>query len=152
MALNVAGIIASIESHAEQLGIFERVNTNEPKNAPGKGLSCAIWVDQMSPDVGGSGLAIVAVRLTLTVRILKPMLALPYGQIDPDILTATDTLMAAYAGAFTLEGQVKAVDLLGQGGAPLSARAGYVTIEKQMFRIMDITLPLLTNDQWTEVA
>lgn len=151
MSLNVTGILASIESHAETLGLFERVNLAEPKNAPGKGLSCAIWADQISPDVGGSGLAIVAVRLTFMVRILKPMLALPYGQIDTDILVAADALMSAYSGAFTLEGQVKAVDLLGQGGAPLSARAGYVTIEKQMYRIMDITLPLLTNDQWTEV-
>lgn len=152
MSLDVTGILASIESHAETLGLFERINTAEPKSAPGKGLSCAIWADQIGPDVGGSGLAIVAVRMTFMVRIFKPMLALPYGDIDKDVLMAVDALMAAYSGAFTLEGKVKAVDLLGQGGTPLSARAGYVTIDKQMFRTMDITLPLLTNDQWTEVA
>ena len=151
MALGVAGIIASVESHAEQLGIFERVNTSEAKSPPGKGLSCAIWADQISPDVGGSGLAVVAVRVTLIVRIYKPMLSQPYGDIDKDILTAVDTLMAAYSGAFTLEGQLKAIDLLGQAGTTMSARAGYVTIDKQMFRTVDITLPLLTSDLWNEV-
>lgn len=151
MSLGVAGIVASVESHAETLGLFEHVVTNEPKNPPGKGLSVAIWADQMGAVAATSGLSVTSVRLVLKVRVLKPMLALPYGQIDTDILGAVDALMAAYSGTFTLEGQVREIDLLGQNGISLSAVAGYVTIEKQMFRIMDITLPMIINDLWVQV-
>lgn len=152
MSLDINGILASVQSHAQQLGFFDQVITNEPKNAPGNGLTAAIWVQRMGPTTTDSGLATVSVRLVLMVRILKPMLALPYGQIDPDLLTAADGLMAAYCGNFTLEGKVKAVDLLGQAGQSLDAQAGYVTIDKKLFRLMDITLPLLTSDLWNEVA
>lgn len=151
MSLDVPGILASVQSHAQQLGLFEQVITNEPKNAPGNGLTCAIWVQRMGPIPAASGLASVSVRVVLMVRILKPMLALPYGQMDLDILSAVDGLMAAYSAAFTLEGKIKNVDLLGQAGQPLDSQAGYVTIDKKMFRLMDITLPLLTNDLWMEV-
>lgn len=150
MSLDVTGILAAVQSHAQQLGVFEQVITNEPKNAPGNGLTCAIWVQRMGTVAAASGLASVSGRVALMVRVLKPMLALPYGQIDPDILTAADALMAAYAGAFTLEGHVRDVDLLGQHGIGLDAQAGYVTIDKKLFRLMDVTLPLIINDLWTE--
>jgi hypothetical protein len=131
--------------------MFERVVTTEPKSAPGNGLSVAVWVQELGPVGAASGLNAVSVRLVLMIRVLKPMLSQPYGQIDPDILTAVDTLMAAYAGSFQLGGGiVRNIDLLGQHGVPMAARAGYVTIDKAMFRIMDITLPMIVNDLWNE--
>ena len=151
MSLDVAGIVAAVESHAEATGVFERVVTTEPKAAPGKGMSVAIWAQDVGPVNAASGLAAVSVRVTLMVRVLKPMLSQPYGQIDPDILTAVDTLMSAYAGDFNLGGTVRNVDLLGQHGTAMAGRAGYLTIDKQTFRIMDITLPLIINDLWNEV-
>lgn len=151
MSLDSTGIITDVQSHAQTLAVFEQVITAEPKSAPGEGLTCAIWVDQMTPVAGGSGLAVTTGRLVLMVRIFKPMLSPPYGQIDPDIISAADSLFAAYIGAFTLDGKVRNVDVFGQHGIPLSARAGYVSIDKQMFRLMDITLPLIINDLWNEV-
>jgi hypothetical protein len=150
VTLDVAGIVAAVESHAEQLGVFERVITSEPKSAPGNGLSAAIWASLIGPVPAASGLDVVTVRLELMVRILKPMLSQPYGQIDPDILAASDGLMGAYCGSFTLGGEVRDVDLFGAHGPGLSGRAGYITIDKTMFRVMDITLPLIINDLWTE--
>lgn len=152
MALDVAGLFAAVESHASTLGVFERVNTSEPKSPPGKGLSCAIWVAAVTPVAAASGLDSVSTLVLMMLRILKPMLQQPYGQIDPDLLTATDVVMAAYSGSFTLDGHVRNVDLLGAHGMPMAGRSGYVTIDKQMFRIMDISLPLIINDLWNEVA
>ena len=150
MTLDVAGIVAAVQSHAEATGLFELTVTTEPKSAPGKGLTAAIWFAGIGPVSAAAGLAAVAVRVTLMVRVLKPMLSQPYGQIDPDMMTATDTLLAAYCGAFTLGGQVRNIDLLGQHGVALEAKSGYVTIDRQMFRIVDITVPLIINDLWTE--
>lgn len=151
MSLDVQGIVAAAESHAQATGLFERVVTTEPKSAPGKGLSCSIWFAEVRPVAAAAGLDAVAVCLTLSVRVWKPMLSQPYGQIDPDMMAATDTLMAAYCSAFTLGGLVRNVDLLGQHGTSLNARSGYVTVDNQHFRIVDINLPLIINDLWTEV-
>lgn len=150
MTLNVPAIVAAVESHASTTGLFERIVTTEPKSAPGKGLSAAIWFGGFEPVPGGSGLDALTVRVTMMLRVLKPMLSQPYGQIDPDMMTALDTLLAAYCNAFTLDGLIRNVDLLGQHGVQLSAKPGYVTIEQQMYRIVDVTLPLIVNDLWVE--
>jgi hypothetical protein len=58
--------------------------------------------------------------------------------------------MAAYSGDFTLGDVVQEVDLLGEVGVPLRAQAGYITINQTMYRCMDITLPLIVNDLWSQ--
>lgn len=150
MSLDVAGIVAAVESQARSIGGIEDVVTVEPKSAPGDGVYAAIWLSDMSPVPGGSGLGAVSVVLVLTVRVMKRMLSLPYGQIDPDLLGVTDSLMRAYAGAFTLGGEVRDVDLFGMYGTKMAARAGYLTLDKAMFRVVDISLPLIINDLWSE--
>jgi hypothetical protein len=76
----------------------------------------------------------------------------PQDDIDTDILNATDLLMNEYSGDFELGGNVREVDLLGEFGDSLSSQAGYVTIGGTMFRVMTITLPVIVNDAWNQVA
>lgn len=150
MALDVAGIVAAVESHARAIGGIEDVVTVEPKSAPGNGVYAAIWLSDIAPVPAASGLGAVSTLLLLTVRVMKRMLSLPYGQIDPDLLAVTDSLMGAYAGAFELGGEVRNVDLLGMYGTKMAGRAGYLTLDKAMFRVVDISLPLVINDLWLE--
>jgi hypothetical protein len=152
MSLDIVGIIGAVESHAASIDGIERVVTNEPKNAPGDGISCAIWVSDIEPLGVASGLDKVSVLLSLTVRLMKPLLSQPYGQIDPDLLATADRLMRAYAGDFTLGGEVRNVDLLGMYGSKMAAHTAYMTLAKGSYRIVDITLPLVINDLWDEVA
>lgn len=150
--MNLPAILDGAVSHAMALGLFERVNMHEPKNAPGNGLSAALWVQSIGPFPAGSGLQRTTARLVLNVRIYSNMISEPQDAIDPNILAAVDTLLSAYSGDFELGGNVRQVDLLGQGGVPLSALAGYVTMSGTMYRIMEITLPLIINDAWTQEA
>ena len=152
MTLNVTGILAAVESHALRLGVFDRVGRHEPKNAPGNGLTCAIWVDRIEPARGNSGLAETTARITLNVRVYTSMVAEPQDSIDPSVMEAVDALMGAYSGDFDLGGLVRDVDLLGQTGAPLQAQAGYLTIGSTMYRVMTVTLPVLVNDLWEQVS
>ena len=149
--MNVEALFTKIESHALSLGRFDQVNRHEPKNAPGNQLTAAIWVQQIGGAVG-SGLAATDARVEFTVRIYSNMLAEPQDAIDPNILSATDVLMSAYQGDFTLDGTIKAVDLLGMAGTPLGAQAGYLTQDNTLYRVMDITLPLLVADAWVQAA
>jgi|SRR6266568_4535789 len=127
------------------LGIFERVNGHEPKNAPGNGPSCSVWVDQVAPLPQASGLGSVTGMVVFTVRVYLPMLAEPQDGIDGQLLAATCALWGAYAGGFTLGGTVRDVDLF-----KMSAKAGYLNQDGRLFRVMDTTLPVVINDMFAE--
>ncbi|MGH8883261.1 MAG: hypothetical protein ACRD0P_38960, partial [Stackebrandtia sp.] len=145
MTVQTTGILSAIVSHAMASGHFERVNSHEPKNAPGNGLTAAVWVDSIGP-VRSSGLAVTSGRLVFNVRLYSGMLQEPADAIDPNLIAATDALMSAYSGDFDLGGTVRCVDLLGQAGVPLGAQAGYISHSGTMYRVMTITLPVLVND------
>lgn len=152
MSLNSKAIIAAAESHALKLGVFDRVNKHEPKSAPGNGVSLAIWAQNLRPIPLRSGLAATAARLELSERVYINMLKDPQDDIDPAILDATDLLVNAYTGDFELGGLISNVDLLGAHGDPLQADAGYLEQDGKLYRVMVITLPLIINDLWTQVA
>jgi hypothetical protein len=151
VALNIQGILDAVISHAAASGHFEAVNGHEPANAPGHGLTCAVWADQVAP-VRSSGLASLSVRLIFNVRIYTSAIQEPPDAIDPNLVAAVDTLCAAYAGDFTLGGLVREVDLLGQHGQPIEVRAGYIQQDGQLYRVATISLAVVVNDLWTEAA
>lgn len=152
MALDVTGYLNAIVSHALASGLFERVNQHEPKNAPGNGLTAAIWADRVEPYALASGLAATSVKVTFNVRAYSKMLQEPQDSIDPNIVAAVDTLMNAYSGDFTLGGLVRNVDLLGQAGPGLFAQAGYIQQDSKMFRVVTISLTVVVNDVWSQAA
>jgi hypothetical protein len=152
MSLDSVGMLDSIVSHAMRLGLFERVNTSEPKNAPGNGLTAAVWLQSVAPVALASGLAATAARVEFTLRMFSNMLQEPQDAIDPEMLAAVDVLMTAYSSDFDLGGTIRNVDLLGAHGAGLSALAGYLNVDNKMFRVVDLTLPLIVNDVWEQVA
>jgi hypothetical protein len=143
-------IMDGVVSHAQISGQFDAVNTYEPKRSPGSHITAAIWTQSIDPLAGASGLANVTARLLYTVRIYQNMLSEPQDAIDPRVMEATYTLMAAYSNDFTLDGLIRNVDLLGNFGVALAAQAGYIDIDNKMFRVMDISLPLIVNDVWTQ--
>lgn len=153
MALNTSSILNQVVSHAYKLGVFERVNQHEPKNAPtGKGLTTAVWIDRIEPLARASGLAATSARLVINVRIFSAMRMEPQDAIDPRIADAVSVLMTAYSGDFDLGGQARNIDLLGQFGPGLAAQAGYLDQDHVVFRVMTITLPVIVNDAWTQEA
>ncbi|MEU8362323.1 hypothetical protein AB0C27_40525 [Nonomuraea sp. NPDC048882] len=151
MSLDAATILDAIVSHAMQLGLFERVNAHEPANAPGHGLTCAVWADSVSPFPAGSGLHATSARVVFNVRLYTSMLQEPADAIDPHMIAAVDALVNAYSGDFELGGSVRNVDLLGQGGIPLSAQAGYLRQDGHEMRVMTIVLPVIVNDVWEQL-
>jgi hypothetical protein len=137
-------VIDSLVSHAASLGHFERVNTVEPKSAPGNGLYCFIFLDRMSS--APSGLASMSITMTFTVSLRTPMMsAYSDDLIDPQMMLALDDLMTAYANDFQLDGTVRSVDL-----SAVRVQAGYIEQDSKVYRAIDITLPVVVNDVWDE--
>lgn len=144
-------VINRIESLAMSSGFFDTVNGHEPKSAPGTDVTFAVWVQSVMP-LEASGLAATSCLFTLNGRIYKSMTSQPYDRIDPVMTAATSFFMASLNASFQLGGadNVRAIDLLGMYGTPLSAQAGYVEIDRQMLRVMTIVIPISINDVWTQ--
>lgn len=150
MTLDVSGIYAEVVSHAERLGVFNQVLTHEPKAAPGDGLTCAIWLNDLEtvPDV--SGLDVTSVRLELAIRIYENFLSQPEDAIDKRLLDATSKLFDSYNGDIQLGGTAMEIDIFGAYGEKLRARGGYLLSGTTQYRVVVITLPIIIADQYTQ--
>lgn len=148
--MNITGILNALVSDAETTGLFDKVNTHEPKSAPRSGLTLAIWLDRVEPYALGSGLTSTSAVLVFNARLFTKMTQYPQDAIDPDMLTAVDTLMAKYSGDFDLNNMIRNVDLLGETSFHLSAQAGYVNQDSTLYRVVTLTIPLIVNDAWTQ--
>lgn len=153
MALDILGITDAYMSHAMASGWFETVNGHEPKNPPSTGgLTAAVWSDDVIPVGSASGLDSVTAVLVMKLRVYSSAVQEPPDAIDPNMIAAVDALCAAYVGDFTLGGLVRHVDIFGMYGQALRVKAGYLQADGMPFRVMDITLPAVINDLWSESA
>lgn len=138
-------------SFAMSTGYFDRVNQHEPKNAPGRGLTCAMWIDRIQPARGQSGLVATTARVTFNVRVYTSMLQNPQDMIDPNVMAASDALFEAYSSHFTFNGDAAWIDLMGATqGHPLEAQSGYINIDNKVYRVMTISVPCIVNDAWPQ--
>lgn len=155
----IVDVLAAVESYCLQTGRFDSVNKHEPTNAPGRDLTCAIWVDGIKP-IKRSGLSATSGSLSLRIRIYMPFRSEPYDVIDSHVLAAVSELMGAFIGDFqfsataSVNDSIRCVDIRGGEGSGemLDARAGYLEMDRKIYRIMTIRLPIIVNDMWTEAA
>lgn len=150
MSLGSDALIAAVVSHAMASGYFDRVNSHEPKNSPGSGLTYAVWVDTIEAAPGQSGLISTTARVTLWGRIYGRMLTEPQDEIDPNMTLALDALFTAYSGDFELGSNARNIDLMGMAGVQLSSKAGYLDIGGNLFRVYTIVIPIIVNDAWSQ--
>lgn len=149
----VNDVLDRVVSFAMGLGRFDQVNAHEPKSSPGTGMHCAVWMQSVQP-TRSSGLAITSGVVVLNARIYTDFKSQPYDAIDPQVTSAVCDVIGALSGDFELGGadDVRAVDLLGMAGSPLGAVAGYIELDRTMFRVMTITIPIIINDMFEQVA
>lgn len=146
-AAQASALFSAIQSYAQELGIFQSVDTHEPWNAPGNRLFCSINLGPIRPVPAASGLAAVSGQVTLVIRVWSSALQKPLDNIDPELLAAVCSLMGQFAGGFTLGGTVRDVDLMA-----MSAQPAYVDFEGKPFRVVEISIGIVVNDMFAEVA
>ncbi len=152
MALDIRGVLDKLVSHALATGLFDTVNAFKVDEPTGGGnLTCSIWSDDITP-IRSSGLASTSVRIVFKVRIFTSTEAAPEDHLEPAMVDAIDVLLTAYSGDFELGGSARNIDLLGSDGPALAANAHYMNLSGIIFRVMDITVPVLLNDVWSQSA
>lgn len=153
MSFNQAAVnqlFDSVQSKCMTLGVFETVNTHEPKSAPQNGITASIWIDSINPIGRASGLNVTSGTVVFNIRMYSGMLSLSYDLIDPKLVTAAMTVLDAFSGGFTFGSTVRDIDLLGMYGASMKSQAGYINVDNKMFRIVTVTLPVIINDLWVQ--
>ncbi len=148
----INAVYAAAVSEAKKLAIFESVISHEPKSKPVSLPACAVWTQHIVPVAAVSGLAATSGRLGLRARIYLNFLGKPEDKIDPELIRLTSTLLGAYSGGFTFGETVMEIDLLGAYGESLSAQAGYIHHDETPFRVMEINLPVIIDELWTQGA
>jgi hypothetical protein len=134
-------LYSALESHAESLGIFKRVNTHDSASPPGTGLSCSIILGPLTSSPNYSGLSAVTITINFLILVFSPMMQKPLDGIDPAILAAVCTLLNEYASNFTLGGLVRDVDVLA-----LRSEPAYLDQDGTSYRVEQVTLPIVWND------
>lgn len=151
--MDANAIFAFLTSLASASGKFENVQGSElTKNPPGPGLTAGLWFAGLKPLPGESGLAATSMRFVLTMRIYMPVVSEPSDAIDPQVIDGASTMLAAITGGFTLGGLVRNVDLLGEFGEPLEALPGWLPFGDTKFRTVDITIPMILDNEYTQAA
>jgi len=150
VAFDPQAVMDSIISHSLATGWFDRVQNHEPKQPPGNGLSAALWVDRIDPVGSVSGVDSTSLRVMFMMRIYTNMLQEPQDAIDPNVIQATFSIMQELSSDLGLGALVKNVDVLGAFGEGLVARAGYVKVDTQMYRVMTINIPVVVNDAFDQ--
>lgn len=144
------GVLATVLDKVASTGKFETVLGYEPLSAPTESLTAAVFVaDAFGPIPESSGLSSADARLVIMVRIMRKALTEPVSDVDLDAVDAADAVLDSLAGGYTLGSTARAVDLLGESGQGIEVNPGWATIDKTIFRLMDITVPVMINNVWT---
>lgn len=152
MALDVVGIMDQLVSHALATGYFDSVNETKIDEPTGGGsITCGIWADDIVP-IRSSGLASTSVRIIYKVRLFSSTEASPESYVERVMVEAADALFSAYSGDFELGGEARAIDLLGMHGVSLACNAHYMNLSGVIYRVMDLTVPVLINDVYDQTA
>jgi hypothetical protein len=151
MSLGFDALQNDIISHAQTLGVFDKVDGHETKNAPGLGVFAEVYVDTIDP-IRSSGLAATSCRLGVKVRITTDMRGDPQDGIDPRIVAAADAFIGSIHTDFELDGDARHVDLLGAYGVPLSGRTGYLSRGSEQYRVIDVIVPIIISDAWEQTV
>lgn len=139
-------LFASLQSYAEKLALFQAVDTHEPANAPGNRLYCSIVLASVRADGNISGLAEASGTVTFSVRIWSAAMQRPLDSIDPEVLGAAMAYMGALSGGLTLGDTIRNIDIFG-----MDAQTKWADFQGKQYRLIEITVPAVINDLWTEV-
>jgi hypothetical protein len=151
MAFDISDTLHAVETYVQKLGLFNSVRIGEPKDALAQGFHAAIWMESVSINmvyVGGD----TRETHTVTLRIYKDMFADetdPQQNLEIDMAVTTSKLMDNLLGDTDLESTVMSIDAAGMDGTSTDRNFGYTNLSGTLYRIVDITLPIIVNGSAT---
>jgi hypothetical protein len=151
VAFDIENTLKQVQSYVDSGGYFKSSQIGEPKNPPTQALHAAVFMGEVSQIMVFAG-GETRERHTVTVRVYDNAFAEPAEDVELEMARAVNALVNDIVGDADLGATIMSVDVAGMHGAPLSVRWGHVDVGGTMFRIADITLPLIVDGNATVAA
>ena len=151
MAFDASNTLDAVAGHLLASGYLRDVMIGEPKSPPsGDQLTASVFLNSIS--VAEVTLGSTIESHVLMLRIFRNMLAEPTETMEKEFAKAVSSILSDIIGEFDLGGSVRSIDVAGIYGPSIAVSYGYLDLGGTMFRIADITLPLIVDDSATTTA
>ena len=142
MSFNITAAMRQLESVLAKSGYYRHVQIGEPKQATERWTG-ALFMEQTITWLTLSTLCAVHVVI---LRTFDNMLHEPQEDVELEMAIIVDQVMDDLSGDFNLGDNISHIDIGGEHGPPLAARWSYIDVGGPMYRVSDITIPLVVND------
>lgn len=144
--------MVKLQSHLRAMGnVYEAVigEPSQPFTPAGQTqrVAAAIWFVSWFPTLT---LATSVEGFVLNVRLHIDAFAQPLGDHELALVDTCNEFTTDLQQDYTLGGTVREIDISGQFSPGMTAEAGRITLSTQMYRIIDITVPVVVNDVATQ--
>lgn len=154
MAFDISNSLYAVKTYVQDLGLFQSVQIGEPKQTLGQGFHASVFMESVGVTaiyIGGDTRESHVVNL----RIYKNMLSDqsdPQNSLEIDMAVTVSKLMGNILGDTDLESSIMSIDAAGMDGGGMGADYGYADVGGTLYRIADITIPLIVNGSATLVG
>lgn len=153
MSLDTATLQSWLLDHATAV-LGAAAAGSEPKTAPGEGLVGAGWVANLRAVPERSTLAATCARVDWQFRFYRNAFAADGAATERLLLNAADALIAACHADITITdigaNVVGLFDPLGETGAPIECPAGFVEINKLLYRSFTLNVGVNCDGAWPQ--
>jgi len=126
--------------------LFRTVLIGEPKTTV-ESDAVALWAD--SSTVVSSTLVSPIVRHLVTLRCYVNEFAEEAELVEIRVNSLLHNVIATFTGEYSLDGSIRAIDIAGMYGESLNVRLGYADLSGTIYRIADVSLPMIVDDSGT---
>ena len=151
MAFNINNTLQAMKTYVQNLGLFQTIQIGEPKQSPGQGLHACIFMNAVSISMIYAG-GDTRESHVVTLRVYKDMLSEQtdsLNNLESEVASSVSQLMENMLGDTDLESTVMSIDAAGMDGTSMSTSFGYVDVSGVMYRVADITVPVIVNGSAT---
>jgi len=148
MAFDITSTINVVVSFLQKRGEYSLVQIGEPKSPPRGDLAAAVFVSDAS--VVGVTLQTTIEIHELTIRLYRNMMEEPEEDNELRISQAVTGIVSDLLGDYDLGASVRNI-AVGEYGRTVSATYGYLDVGGTMYRMVDISVPLVVDGSATPV-
>tara|TARA_Y100000310_G_scaffold50965_1_gene47025 strand:- start:2057 stop:2512 length:456 start_codon:yes stop_codon:yes gene_type:complete len=144
MAFNLTATLNALLTHLAGAGHFEQVQIGEPKSPPSTtGLTGAIFIANLVTNDITFQLGIEV--HTVTIRCYLNMMHEPHKDIELKLAGAISKIITDLLGDWNLSTAIKHIDSGAEFSSGIDVGFSYLDVGGTMFRVADITVPMVVD-------
>lgn len=144
MTVNLKDTIQVIQNHLTASAIFADVQIGEPMSAPDTGDKAWAAILLGPRRILETTLATSIEERSVIIRIYINVKREPQQDIEFEMDEIASDTLSRLGGDFELGGDIRQIWVVGMTGAP-----AYQTVGVNMYRLMDIMVPMIVDDSVT---